>query len=153
MKYLSMYVDFINESKQLGLLYHWTDDLYTLEKILKTDSMWSSYGYISFSRNKLLDYQGRTIKIIFDGTAMSNKFKFKSYLYNRSKHYTNEAEERVECSKSSEQITPGVIDCIRGIIKYIIGVDIEEKRFPELVFEEQMKKIKKYISSNIIRII
>ena len=66
MKYLSMYVDFINESKQLGLLYHWTDDLYTLEKILKTDSMWSSYGYISFSRNKLLDYQGRTIKIIFD---------------------------------------------------------------------------------------
>jgi hypothetical protein len=118
------------EAKQVGILYHWTEGLNSLRNILMNDEMESQYvtiyknTYISFSRNKNLNFEGRPIKIIFDGNNMSNKFKFEPYLYGigTNKHgiplLKKEAEERIECDSNRR---------IKGIKKYIIGIEISLK--------------------------
>ena len=114
----------IFESKQLGLLYHWTE-IDSLEKILKDDKMWSGMNYISFSRNKKLNYKKRPVKITFDGKKMSDEFKFESHLYQNNIRYKDEAEERIECNEYSEPNASGMEDMISGVKKYIINIEIE----------------------------
>ena len=77
------------EAKQVGILYHWTT-LRSLTNILENDEMISrelkclrnhtedttEWGnYISFSRNKTLNYHKKSVLIIFDGNKLSNKYK------------------------------------------------------------------------------
>jgi len=145
----------IFEAKQVGILYHWTN-FYSLGKILEQDRMWSAMGYISFSRNKRLNYANRTILIIFDGNKMSDKFKFEPFLY--SQYYKKEAEERIECNFKSEK--DSLDDCIFGIKKYIIGIQIvnydrlvqEEHEGRKYIFDK-IKKLNKLIPNIKIEII
>jgi len=112
----------IFEAKQVGVLYHWTK-LSALENILKDDRMWSSMGYISFSRNKRLNFDNKPVLIIFDGNSMSNKFKFQSHMYMNDLRYKHEAEEKIECDHKTE--FDSFDDCILGIKKYIIKIIID----------------------------
>ena len=104
----------IFESKQVGILYHWTK-LSALENILKDDRMWSSMGYISFSRNKNLNFENKPVLIIFDGNSMSNKFKFEPHIYMSDLRYKHEAEEKIECDHKTE--VDSFDDCILGVKK------------------------------------
>jgi hypothetical protein len=133
------------EAKQVGILYHWTEGLNSLRNILMDDEMKSQYAtYISFSRNKNLNFEGRYIKIIFDGNNMSNKFKFEPYLYGIStnKHgiplLKKEAEERIECDSNGR---------IKGIKKYIIGIEISLNNyyFKNFEFMNTIKEINNMI--------
>ena len=120
------------ERKQVGLLYHWTY-LDALEKILKTDKMWSAMNYISFSRNKNLNFHDRPVKITFDGDKMSDEFKFEPHLYMKDVNYKEESEERIECDEYSETKETGWEDMISGVKKYIIDIEVS---FGEFIFEK-----------------
>ena len=113
----------IFESKQVGVLYHWTY-LNRLKWILEQDTMKSPrYDYISFSRNKNLskmdDWYG-TVMIKFDGDKMSNKWKFEPHLYKGDMgelKFKKEAEERIKCNSNNS---------IKGIKKYILEIIINK---------------------------
>jgi hypothetical protein len=122
------------EGKQVGILYHWTDDLDTLEKILSEDKMWSSYGYISFSRNKNLNYLHRAVKITFDGDNMSNHFKLEPHLFNKQTKYKKEAEERIMCT---HKYSDGRF--ITGIKKYITDITVIFN--PYNTYDEMVSKV------------
>lgn len=131
----------INDKKSVGVIYHFTEPEHLIG-ILKEDRMHSGHGHISFSRNFDLkswyeDY-GAVCRIAFNGSDMSNKFKFEPYLFDpvtdklfgggpaniewnrmvavsaelRRKRYGQEMEERI------------IGEEIQGINKYIIQVDI-----------------------------
>jgi len=131
----------IFEAKQVGILYHWTH-FSSLEDILKEDTMWSGTGYISFSRNKRLNYADRPILIIFDGDKMSNKFKFESYLYSGNLFYKREAEERILTIRKDDKIS--------GIKKYII--DIKVANYDKLKWEMGGFRVGEYTPQEIIEL-
>lgn len=141
----------IFESKQVGLLYHWTY-MEALLKILKTDTMWSGMNFISFSRNKNLNFNNRPVRITFDGTQMSNKFRFQPHLYMRDLNFKEEAEERIECTDFSEpkseynKQSRGWEDIIKGVKKYIVDIyiDCEEYMYDESDWcEKLIRKLQK----------
>mgnify|MGYP001160695382 CR=1 FL=1 len=140
----------IFESKQVGILYHLTDNLYNLKNILEDDEMKSRYDYISFSRNKNFNFRYRLIKIIFNGNQMSNNFKFQPYSYGGgNKMYNDEYEERIFCNKKSQQQKEDEragrnkhFDCIKGIKKYIIGIEINKDYLDDDVFNKKFHLLK-----------
>jgi hypothetical protein len=125
----------LKESKQVGFLYHWTT-LDNLKNILKDDRMISLFHFISFSRNKNLNYNNHPVKITFDGDRMSHHFKIRSHLYHKDPYFKHEAEERVECNSHTElnlKYDPSNnFDCIKGINKYIIGIEYDSNWYPKL---------------------
>jgi hypothetical protein len=137
----------ITESKQVGLLYHWTD-IDSLEKILTEDRMVGHMNYISLSRNKNLNFNGRQVRITFDGDKMSNKFKFEPHLYMKDLKYKEESEERIPCTDFSEPETEytkhnrGWENIIKGVKKYMVDIYID---FEGCIFEntEENEKLLK----------
>jgi hypothetical protein len=84
----------LNEAKQVGLLYHFTD-FDSLENILAKNTIIGSYGnqdvkgrYISTTRDKNfyksdpnLGAEELQAALIFDGNKISNKYKIRPYAY------------------------------------------------------------------------
>ena len=153
----------IFESKQVGILYHLTDNLYNLKRMLEDDQMISkSYNYISFSRNKNFTFRSRPIKIIFDGNQMSNRFKFEPYSYgNGNTLYQDESEEKIPCNVKSdnqkEEKRAGRdkhFDCIKGIKKYIIGIEIKKDFYYDDKYNNKMiKEIQELIPNIKIKLV
>jgi hypothetical protein len=130
------------EGKQVGLLYHYTS-YEGLIKILVTDKMESPiYGHVSFSRNKNLNFYNSVIKIIFDGDRMSDQFKIKPYLYQKNLNYKEEAEIRIKCDKDYS---------IKGIKKYIIGIDFLGENNVESLKEYKQKRVEGLLPNVVIR--
>jgi hypothetical protein len=149
------------EGKQVGILYHWTD-LQSLINILRDDKMLSWRGYISFSRNKNLEFENKPCKIIFDGDKMSNHFKFKPHLYRKSRYYKDEAEERVKCNDyySGHKYPKDLKfknDCIKNIKKYIIGIELDSNKYEfsdqESIISGGLETIQKYANNVPVNII
>lgn len=157
MKHLDTYQLF--EKKSVGMIYHFTEPK-NLIKILKEDRMHSGHGHISFSRNFDLkswyeDY-GAVCRIAFNGSDMSNKFRFEPYLFDpandilfgggpevsaevRRKRYDQEMEERI------------VGEEIKGILKYVVQVDILDLPWRSLKgVEEKIKALNAPFPINII---
>jgi len=160
-----MITDFkIFEGKQVGIIYHLTDNLYNLKRMLKDDEMKSKYGYISFSRNKNFSYRSRTIKIIFDGNQMSNRFKFEPYSYSKNV-YTDESEERIICNRKNieqredemvgkQSVNSGYhFDMIKGIKKYIIGIEIIKIYYNDEYNKKSIEEIQELIPNVKIKLI
>ncbi len=79
--------EYLNENKQVGLLYHFTN-LSSLNKILDENKMYGSFMYeeneielfgVSTTRNKNLNYdsQKNNIRITLNGDKLSNNYKIK----------------------------------------------------------------------------
>ena len=124
---------FLNEAKQVGILYHITS-LYSTINILKTDSMKGGiYKAVSFSRSK--NFKGWDSK----KHRMTNKFKFEPFKGPRATK--EESEERILTDKNNE---------IKGIKKYIKEIiifntySIASFTWQEEEFNESIKKLKKY---------
>jgi len=145
MKHLKTFESFLFEFKSVGPLYHYT--LFdSLEGIMEDDRMESSamFDYISFSRNPLLKLHRRTVRINFDGDAMSNRFKIEPFLYDPEKDpmfydpehidyktrrelYGEEREERIKAKE------------IKDIKKYITSIEIIKSK--EEDFEKRLAKM------------
>lgn len=120
----------LNEGKQIGTLYHFTD-VDALLNILKSNKMMafprkgmgddSKFYYISFTRNKNmfinkpLLYADIEVALVLDGDALSNNYKFEPF--SSSETSKNEYEERIKIPATSSNKD---IDDIKKYLKGII---------------------------------
>jgi hypothetical protein len=86
----------IIESKQVGILYHFTDQE-GLEGILNDGGLKTNYrNFISFTRSflapKSSTLEHQYVRITFDGNKLSNKYKFQPFA---DGGYEDEMEERI----------------------------------------------------------
>jgi hypothetical protein len=95
-------IDLMNESKQVGLLYHYTSES-NLKNILKTNKLKSSEEnymgneiyFISFTRNENFHKKNQKFnvkteyRITIDGDKLSNKYKIKPFAYIPGWSYTD----------------------------------------------------------------
>jgi hypothetical protein len=131
----------INEGKQVGNLYHFTD-IFNLIKILETNTLKSSNKwkpedkpFVSFTRNKdawgLVAQVGKTVRITIDGDKLSNNYKISPFNIQKTKRWDNtpldEMEERVF----------GDIKNIKNYITDITIQIVDLKEYPKL--EDKLK--------------
>ena len=105
------------ESKQVGVLYHFTNEV-IIKEIVKSNVLQTSNGYVSLTRNYNLDFGN--IRITLNGDKLSNRYKIEPFydgVYNattkrkvRSPMRDQEREERIEKS-------------ITNLDRYIIQID------------------------------
>ena len=142
------FTHFLNERKQLGIIYHFTT-FDNLIGILKSNSLISGYHYISFTRNRLFD-DGKfdlNVRIVFDGDRLSDKYKIEPFLYDdkfKDEHgiprFKKEAEERI-ISGIEKSYDGGIYPYeLKNIKKYIIRIDIIENRYL-IFFKEKFDKM------------
>jgi len=121
----------LNEGKQIGTLYHFTD-VDALLDILKSNKMMAfprsgmgddqNFYYVSFTRNKNLFinksklYTDIEIALVLDGDMLSNKYKFEPF--NSSETSKPEYEERIKIPATSSNKD------IENIKKYLKGIII-----------------------------
>jgi hypothetical protein len=125
-------IDLLNERKQVGILYHFTD-LISLIKILETNTLKGSNKwdenqkpFTSFTRNKngwgLVGGPGKTVRISVDGDKLSDKYKISPYDMQNLKRWDDtpldEMEERV-------------FGDITNIINYVTEIVIQNKGLEE----------------------
>lgn len=119
----------LNEGKQVGTLYHFTD-VDALLSILKSNKLMAvprrgmgddpNFYYISFTRNKNmfinkpLLYADIEVALVLDGDMLSNKYKFEPF--SSSETSKNEYEERIKIPATSSNTN------INDIKKYLKGI-------------------------------
>lgn len=111
----------LNEMKQVGILYHYTN-IINLLSILTTNKLISkNVPYISFTRDKLFhkntryNIGGMECRLVIDGNKLSNNYKIKPYSY----HFYDLPD--VKNDESEEKIDTNVI---KNIDKYIIDIEL-----------------------------
>lgn len=128
----------IFERKQSGILYHFTTPSGVMG-ILKEDRMRSELGHISFTRNPDLrswyEQYDSYVRITFDGTAMSDRFRIQPHLYKPKRFepiqdtelFGDEPElsypDRLNLFKDEREETIMRPE-ISGVCKYIVQIDI-----------------------------
>jgi hypothetical protein len=121
----------LNEGKQIGTLYHFTD-VDALLDILKSNKMMAfprsgmgddqNFYYVSFTRNKNLFinksklYTDVEVALVLDGDMLSNKYKFEPF--SSSETSKPEYEERIKIPATSSNKD------IENIKKYLKGIII-----------------------------
>ena len=138
MKILKFY-NFINEGKNLGLLYHFTNlsdaiNIVELDRMYSTQGNWSKdykrnvkhNGQISLTRDKLL-YKDKPkgvsfgVRFTFDGNKLSNDFKISPVKFSK---LWNESEEAVFTIGSWNKRPELKKHQIFNFKKYIVSIDI-----------------------------
>jgi hypothetical protein len=119
----------LNESKQVGPLYHFTD-FFSLKKILTSNTMIGSYGnqdikgrYISTTRDKNfyksdpnLGVENLQAALIFDGNKLSNKYKIKPYAYEPYRDLDRSGAEAEELIILPGRDLPNIKSYLSGVI-------------------------------------
>lgn len=127
------YKDFLAESKQAGILYHFTSPK-GLRGILEDNEMSSAHGWVSFTRNYNLkqwwEVYGSVVRIAFDGDRISNKFKIEPNLFDPAKDpifaptFPPSYKERLDqYKKEAEERVKGIL---KPVITYILKIDVLE---------------------------
>ena len=156
-------MDLLNEGKQVGTLYHFTD-MSSLLNILKTNTLKASNKFekqksptVSLTRDKLGDIGGvggtgtKTVRISIDGNKLSNKYKITPYNY-----YFNYPDFK-ESEDEMEEIIQGDIN---DITNYIIEIRINPitadifhpnvikgliDKYPYIKISDKVRRGKKFI--------
>jgi hypothetical protein len=122
-------IDLLNEGKQVGNLYHFTNKV-NLDKIISSDRMMGSFMYelengkelygVSTTRNKNLFYDKNNIRITLDGDKLSNKYKIQPRDYwNRQYNIPNEPQTVDE----DEEVILTPKGYIENIKNYILNIN------------------------------
>jgi hypothetical protein len=112
-------LDILNEAKQVGILYHFTD-INGLLGILKTNELWASEtdaNHVSLTRDKQGWYVGtldNAFRISLDGNKISNKYKIRPYSWG------GDGDDRGTGNTESEEAV--LTDKITNIRDYIIDI-------------------------------
>lgn len=123
----------VSESKQVGIIYHFTDDE-SFWSIINDEGLKSSYfDFISFTRSfsnpkgSHLEYMN--VRFSFDGNKLSNKFKIEPY----SESGYNEQEERIVWKQNK------ILKCFFALKRIDILKKSEIKNFSQLEILEFLK--------------
>jgi hypothetical protein len=137
---LKKFNDFVNEGKQVGIVYHYTTIL-SLLKILDTDILGDQslgkYATVSLTRDKNFHERTKIIptecRIVIDGTGLSNRYKIEPYQWNAAHFQGKPATKSGEIEDQMEEEVKGYI---KGISKWIESIDIFELELDPLPFDE-----------------
>ena len=132
MKYIKKF-----ESKQVGILYHYTS-INSLFSILKDNKLKLFTSSICFTRNKNLAKitEFTHCRLVIDGDKLSNNYKLIPYDF----RYYDEDWEDDECEERCGKE-------INNVLKYIIRIDISLHWY-QLLTEEQLEFMK-YLNINL----
>jgi hypothetical protein len=122
--------EYLNENKQVGLLYHFTN-LSSLNKILDENKMNGSFMYeengielygVSTTRNKNLNYdsQKNNIRITLNGDKLSNNYKIKPRDYWNREYNVPDNPQTID---EDEEVILTPKGYISNIKNYIISID------------------------------
>jgi hypothetical protein len=88
--------DILNEGKQVGILYHYTEN-WLLQQIIESNTLLSP---VSFTRSKdktTVFWIGAECALVIDGNKLSNNYKIRPYQSrDEEDNYFDEMEERVD---------------------------------------------------------
>jgi len=139
--------DVLNEAKQVGDLYHFTD-IQSLENILKKNLMSTGVrGFISFTRSKhgVISKIGRskntfvnpygTFRISIDGNKMSNNNKIKPFSYSGTMGFYDKP--------NFDNMEERVMKDIKNIKQYIKEIKFVSKRKMNEFDQKLYEKLKK----------
>jgi len=119
-------IDILNEAKQVGTLYHFTDTNGLLG-ILKTNELWASetnVSHVSLTRDKQGWHVGtldNAFRISLDGDKISNKYKIRPYSWG------GDGIDRGAGSTESEEAV--LTDKIVNIRDYIIEISANKELY------------------------
>jgi hypothetical protein len=117
-------IDLLNEAKQVGILYHFTDASGLLG-ILKTNELWASEtnaSHVSLTRDKQGWHVGtldNAFRINLDGNKISDKYKIRPYAW--------DGVDRGAGSTESEEAV--LTDKITNIRNYIIDISANKELY------------------------
>lgn len=163
MKYLK---PLILESKQVGILYHYTT-ISNLYKILKTNTLksseyWDEFNVICCTRNKYFHFDaGYTVptqtRLVLNGDKLSNIHKIIPYSQDTSVSFEDYEEfgnnwkgDPKKHEKGLLEFEERIIGTVENIDKYIIEVNINEFLFTKN--DEIINIIKKICSEKNIKL-
>lgn len=125
--------DFINEGKQIGLIYHYTYLIHAIqiidENVMKIGEF---HPAISFTRNKnfhkqsfLFKKEGRDIRFVLDGDKLSNFYKISPFNY-----FDGSMDKKKLTAKGGgsgeDQSEETVASNIYDIKKFIVSIDLPD---------------------------
>jgi hypothetical protein len=117
----------INEGKQVGILYHYTEN-WLLEKIIKSNKLISPVSFTRSKDKETVFWINAEAVLVIDGDKLSTRYKIKPYQsYDEEGRYFDEMEERVNKD-------------INNLNKYLIKI-ILFKTNPEIEFLLKEKNI------------
>jgi hypothetical protein len=163
-KLINILQEVLDEGKQVGTLYHFTNYDSAIGIVMKDfklkvaltpkevsiDELPDYAKYISFTRNKNLDSPtiSREVRFTIDGNALSNRYRVEPFAdikagFGRTRPGKDEAEERVNVAKRE-----GFVD----IAPFLVSIDVMEPKelkvgsldadaFTELVDDLKYKNI------------
>ena len=120
--------DLLNEGKQVGTLYHYTEN-WLLKKIIESNTLLAPVSFTRSKDKETVFWIGAEAALVIDGDKLSNNYKIRPYQsYDEEERFFDEMEERVD---------KNIINLDRYIIKIIfyetspeIESLLEEKNIP-----------------------
>lgn len=133
-------VDILNEGKQVGTLYHYTEN-WLLKRIIETNTLLAPISFTRRQSDWVRQFTGGESIIVIDGDKLSNNYKIRPY--QDITPYLNDIDDELPAFVSGkneeyeERVDKNIINLNKYIIKIIILVpdsDIEsllkEKNIP-----------------------
>lgn len=152
----------LNEEKQVGIIYHYTN-LWSLIDILKDDFLIpksddSNFKYVSFTRDKNFHKSktrnsdgigGTSVRIVIDGTKLSNKYKIEPYNYfGDRKEVGNWADSKGKLGERFESEERS-LNKVENLDKYVISYEILREKFDQFSLGDRVEnEIKKCLKEN-----
>lgn len=136
-------LEFVNESKQIGIIYHYTtiSNCVNILKDKQIKDVKYNRGYISFTRNgayKINDLKFGMLRLVIDGNVLSNKYKIVPD--SQASSYGNRAGFKDHKNKQSEErIYSKSVD----ISKSLICIDV----IKDYSNDDMSKQEKEFIQS------
>ncbi len=130
-KSLISYIDsLIFESKQVGVVYHFTK-IKALESILLNDVLFSDRKEgISTTRSynaKDTEFEWYPVRIVLDGNKISSNFKIVPFLYGFEENSYHPAISKNQYKNEREELIK--TNSIDNVSKYIIQIDIDAGKY------------------------
>jgi len=89
-------IDILNEAKQVGTLYHYTEN-WLLEQIIESNTLRAPVSFTRSKDKKTVFWIGAECALVVDGDKLSTAYKIRPYQsYDEEGRFFDEMEERVD---------------------------------------------------------
>ena len=104
-------VDILNEGKQVGILYHYTEN-WLLQQIIESNTLLAPISFTRSKDKKTVSWIDAEVALVIDGDKLSTKYKIRPYQdRDEEGRFFDEMEERVD---------KNIVDLDKYLIKVIL---------------------------------